>query len=101
MTSIKGHEIIFFLEFHLWVTLCGHCVVPVYDVFVSQLICYVQVCSKYDDVLFRGSILVSKLHNDYHNSSSIWPNYLQPLELRGSFPLPLGWCQFAPGHLEQ
>ena len=34
---------------------------PAYGVFVSQLIRYAQVCSKYEDFLFRGSILVSKL----------------------------------------
>ena len=34
---------------------------PAYGVFVSQLIRYALVCSKYDDFLFRGSILVSKL----------------------------------------
>ena len=32
-----------------------------YGVFVSQLISYAQVCSKYDDFLFRGYILVSQL----------------------------------------
>ena len=30
-----------------------------YGVFVSQLIRYARVCSKYEDFLFRGSILVS------------------------------------------
>ena len=29
---------------------------PAYGVFVSQLIRYAQVCSKYEDFLFRGSI---------------------------------------------
>ena len=33
----------------------------VYGVFVSQLIRYGRVCFKYDDFLFRGSILLSKL----------------------------------------
>ena len=33
----------------------------IYGVFVSQLIRYVRVGSKYEDFLFRGSILVSKL----------------------------------------
>ena len=32
-----------------------------YGVFVSQLICYAPVCSKYEDFLFRGYIRVSKL----------------------------------------
>ena len=32
-----------------------------YGVFVSQLIRYARVCSKYEDFLFRGSIRVSKL----------------------------------------
>ena len=34
---------------------------PAYSVFVSQLVRYARVCSKYEDFLFRGSILVSKL----------------------------------------
>ena len=34
---------------------------PAYGVFVSQLIRYARVCSKYEDILFRGYILVSKL----------------------------------------
>ena len=32
---------------------------PAYGVFVSQLIRYARGCSKYEDFLFRGSILVS------------------------------------------
>ena len=31
---------------------------PAYGVFVIQLIRYARVCSKYDDFMFRGSILV-------------------------------------------
>ena len=34
---------------------------PAYGVFVSHLIRYPRVCSKYEDFLFRGYILVSKL----------------------------------------
>ena len=34
---------------------------PAYGIFVSQLIRYALVCSKFEDFLFRGSILVSKL----------------------------------------
>ena len=34
---------------------------PVYGVFVSQLIRCAQACLKYENFLFRGSILVSKL----------------------------------------
>ena len=34
---------------------------PAYGVFASQLIRYARVCSKYEDFLFRGSTLVSKL----------------------------------------
>ena len=34
---------------------------PAYGVFDSQLIRDARVCSKYEDLLFRGSILVSKL----------------------------------------
>ena len=34
---------------------------PAYGVFVSQLFRYAQVCSKYEDFLFKESILVSKL----------------------------------------
>ena len=33
---------------------------PAYVDFVSQLICYARVCSKYEDFLCRGSILVLK-----------------------------------------
>ena len=33
----------------------------VYGVFVSQLMRYARVCSKYEDFLFKGSILISKL----------------------------------------
>ena len=33
---------------------------PAYGAFVSQLIRYARVCSKHEDFLFRGSILVSK-----------------------------------------
>ena len=33
---------------------------PAYGVFVLQLIPYARVCSKYEDFLCRGSILVSK-----------------------------------------
>ena len=32
---------------------------PAYGVFVSQLIRYARVCSKYEEFLLRGSILVS------------------------------------------
>ena len=34
---------------------------PAYGVFVSQLIRYAKICSKYEDYLFKGSILVSNL----------------------------------------
>ena len=34
---------------------------PAYGVFVSHLMRYVRVCSKHEDFLRRGSILVSKL----------------------------------------
>ena len=34
---------------------------PAYGAFVSEVIRYARVCSKYEDILFRGSILVSKL----------------------------------------
>ena len=34
---------------------------PAYGVFVSRLIRYARVYSQYEDFLFRGSILVSKL----------------------------------------
>ena len=32
---------------------------PAYDVFVSQLIRYARVCLKYEDSLFKRSILIS------------------------------------------
>ena len=41
---------------------------PAYGVFVSQLIRYARVCWKYD-VLFRGSILVSKLLKQGYSST--------------------------------
>ena len=34
---------------------------PAYGVFISQLIRYARVCSRYNDFLYRGSILTSKL----------------------------------------
>ena len=34
---------------------------PAYGVFASQVIRYARGCSKYDDFMFKGSILVSKL----------------------------------------
>ena len=42
---------------------------PACGVFVSQLIRYARVCSKYEDFLFRGSILVSKLLKQGYYSS--------------------------------
>ena len=39
-----------------------------YSVFVSQLIRYARICSKYEDFLFRGSILVSKLLKQGYSS---------------------------------
>ena len=36
--------------------------------FVSQLICYARVCSKYKDFLFRAYILVSKLLSQERSS---------------------------------
>ena len=41
---------------------------PAYGVFVSQLIRYARVGSKYEDFLFRGSILVSKLLQQGYSS---------------------------------
>ena len=41
---------------------------PAYGVFVSLLIHYVWVCSKYEDFLFRGFILVSKLLKQGYSS---------------------------------
>ena len=43
---------------------------PAYGVFVSQLIRYARVCSKYD-FLFRGSILVSKLLKQGYSSQRL------------------------------
>ena len=34
---------------------------PTYSIFVTQLIRCARICWKYEDILFRGSILVSKL----------------------------------------
>ena len=44
---------------------------PTYGVFVSQLIRYARVCSKYEDFLFRGSILVSKLMKKGYSSQKL------------------------------
>ena len=44
---------------------------PAYGVFVSQLIRYAWVCSKYEDFLFRGSILASKLLQQGYSSRTI------------------------------
>ena len=41
---------------------------PAYGVFVSQLIRYARVCSKYEDFLFRGSVLVSKFLQQGYSS---------------------------------
>ena len=41
---------------------------PAYGVFVSQLIRYARVCSKYEDFLFRGSIPISKLLKQGYSS---------------------------------
>ena len=43
----------------------------VYGVFVSQLISYARVCSKYEDFLLRGSILVSKLLKQGYSSRKL------------------------------
>ena len=52
---------------------------PAYGVFVSQLILYAQVCSKFEDFLFRGSILVSKLLKQRYSShklqTTLWKFY--------------------------
>ena len=39
--------------------------------FVSQLIRYAQVCSAYEDFLFRGSIMVSKLLKQGYSSRKL------------------------------
>ena len=44
---------------------------PAYGVFLSKLIRYAQVCSKYEDVLFRGSIVVSKLLKQGYSSRKL------------------------------
>ena len=44
---------------------------PAYDVVVSQLIRYARVCSKYEDFLFRGSILVSRLLKQEYSSQKL------------------------------
>ena len=44
---------------------------PAYGVFISQLIRYAQVCSKYENLLFRGSILVSKLLKQGYSSRKL------------------------------
>ena len=59
---------------------------PAYGIFVSQLIRYARVCSKYKDFLFNNSILISKLlkqgyysrklqttfRSSYRTCSQIW-----------------------------
>ena len=52
---------------------------PAYGVFVSQLICYARICSKYEYFLLRGSILVSKsLKRDilHGNFRLLFGNYM-------------------------
>ena len=44
---------------------------PAYGVFVSQLIRYARVCLKYEDFLFRRSILVSKLLKKGYSSRKL------------------------------
>ena len=44
---------------------------PAYGVFVSQLIHYAQVCLKYEDFLFRGSSLLSKLLKQGYSSRKL------------------------------
>ena len=41
---------------------------PAYGVFGAQLIHYDRVCSKYEDFMFRGSILVSRLLKQGYSS---------------------------------
>ena len=48
---------------------------PTYGVFVSQLIRYARVCSKYEDFLLRGSILVSKLLKQGYSSRKLQTTY--------------------------
>ena len=61
---------------------------PVYGAFVSQLIRYVRVCSKYEDfLLFRGSILVLKL---LEQGYSYWSRDI----LHGNFRLLFGNYMF-------
>ena len=49
-----------------------------YGDFVSQLICYVRVCSKYEDFLFTGSILVSKLLKQGYSSQTTFRKFYRP-----------------------
>ena len=56
---------------------------PAYGVFVSQLIRYARVCSKYEDFLFSGSILVSKLLKQRYlhgNFRLFFGNYLVAIQ---------------------
>ena len=46
-------------------------IIGAYGVFVSQLIRYARVCSTYEDIQFRGSILVSKLLRPVYSSRKI------------------------------
>ena len=46
-------------------------VVHAYGVFVTQLISYARVCSKYEDFLFRRSILLSKLLKQGYSSRKL------------------------------
>ena len=48
---------------------------PACGVFVSQLIRYARVCSKYEDFLFRGSILISKLLKQGYSSRKLQTNF--------------------------
>ena len=46
-------------------------------VFLSQLMCYARVCSKYDDFLFRESIPVSKLFEQGYSSQKLQSTFLK------------------------
>ena len=64
---------------------------PANGVFVSQLIRYARVCSKYEDFRFRGSILVS-LKQGYSSRkllTTFWKLYARHTDIVHKFETPL------------
>ena len=50
---------------------------PAYGIFISQLIRYARVSSKYEDFLFKGSILGSKLVKQRYSSHKLQSTFFE------------------------